>query len=200
MMKEHSLVVLVAEDDYLVCEEIIRTLKKLGYEDIIEAADGKEAVDKACTMKPDIILMDIQMPELDGIEAAQQIRERQPTPVIILTAYETKEFIEKASGAGVAAYLTKPPKTGDLERAITIAIARHADLMELHQLNQKLEKALAEVKILRGILPICSHCKKIRDDKGYWQQIEAYIHDHSEADFSHSICPDCLQEHFPDFA
>ncbi len=97
------------------------------------------------------------------------------------------------------AYLAKPPKPEELERAITIALARHSDLMELRRLNNELEQALGEVKKLRGILPICSNCKKIRDDQGYWKQIETYIREHSEADFSHGICPDCLNELSPEF-
>jgi len=62
-----------------------------------------------------------------------------------------------------------------------------------------LKKALDNIKTLRGIVPICSHCKKIRDDKGYWNQVEVYVQKHSEADFSHSICPECAREHYPDF-
>ena len=70
--------------------------------------------------------------------------------------------------------------------------------LEREKLINELEKALSEVKKLSGLLPICSHCKKIRDDKGYWNQIESYIHDHSEAEFSHSICQECAKEHYPD--
>jgi hypothetical protein len=68
-----------------------------------------------------------------------------------------------------------------------------------NQLISDLQKSLAEVKTLSGLLPICSHCKNIRDDKGCWRQIESYIHEHSEADFSHSICPDCAKKLYPDF-
>lgn len=70
---------------------------------------------------------------------------------------------------------------------------------ELKSKNKELEKALSEIKELRGILPICSFCKKIRNDKGYWEQIEVYIHNHTDADFSHSICPECLRKNYPDF-
>ncbi len=69
----------------------------------------------------------------------------------------------------------------------------------LRQEKEKVEEALAKVKKLSGLLPICSHCKKIRDDKGYWNQIENYIHEHSEAEFSHSICRECAKKHYPDF-
>ncbi len=206
MKKNDRTRVLVAEDDYLVSETIKYALKEIGYELIGKAVDGREAVEMACSCKPDVVLMDIKMPEINGLEATSQIQERCPVPVIVLTAHESQDFVEKASEAGAAAYLTKPPKSAEIERAVTIAISRHKDLMELRRLNKEiesknkaLEKSFREIKILRGFLPICAECKKIRDDKGYWNQIECYIRDHSEAEFSHSICPDCAKKLYPDF-
>ncbi len=76
---------------------------------------------------------------------------------------------------------------------------RKAIEQEREALIAELKGALAQVKKLSGLLPICSHCKKIRDDKGYWNQIESYIYEHSEADFSHGICPECAKKHYPDF-
>jgi AmiR/NasT family two-component response regulator len=197
--------VLIAEDDYLVSETIKRALKELDYELVGKTSDGVEAVEMACTVKPDVVLMDIQMPELDGLEATRQIQSRCPMPVVVLTAHESQELVEKASEVGVSAYLIKPPKQTEIERAITIALARHDDLMacrelkaELETQKEKLEKALAEIKTLRGILPICASCKNIRDDKGYWNQIEVYIRDHSEAEFTHGICPECAKKLYPD--
>jgi AmiR/NasT family two-component response regulator len=190
--------ILIAEDDYLVCEAIKHDLKDLGYEMVGEASDGAEAVEMACTLNPDVVLMDIQMPELDGLEATRQIQSRCPMPVVVLTAHESQELVEKASEVGVSAYLIKPPKQTEIERAIVIALARHEDLMKLRLLNKELEKALSEIKTLRGILPICASCKNVRDDKGYWNQIESYIRDHSEAEFSHSLCPECAKKLYPD--
>ncbi|MBW1815163.1 MAG: response regulator [Deltaproteobacteria bacterium] len=190
--------ILIAEDDYLVSEAIKHGLKGLGYELEGEVSDGKKAVEMACTGNPDVILMDIEMPKLDGLEAARQIQARCPKPVIILTAHESQELVEKAREVGVSAYLIKPPKPAEIDRAIIIALSRHEDLMKLRRLNEELEKALSEIKILKGIIPICANCKKIRDDKGYWNQIEAYIRDHSEAEFSHGICPECSKELYPD--
>ncbi len=200
MLRKKGLIILVAEDDFLVSEEIIRALKSLGYKNIIEAADGREAVEKTRSAKPDVVLMDIQMPVLDGLEAARRIQECCPTPVVVLTAYETEDFVHKAAEAGVGSFLTKPPKADELARAIIIAIARHADLMELRRVNRELEQALADVKQLQGILPICMHCKKIRDDKGSWQKLEEYIKSHSNAEFSHGICQDCARKHYPEFS
>lgn len=186
--------VLVVEDDYLVSEEIVRGLRILGYETISTVSDGKEAVTVTCASRPGVVLMDIQIPELDGIAAAARIQELCPTPIVVLTAYESPELLQKASTAGVSAYLTKPPRPEDIERAITLAVARHADLMELRSLNRELEKALAEIQQLRGIIPICAYCKKIRDGKGYWEQVEQYISRRSPAVFSHGICPECVRK------
>lgn len=199
MLLDKAIKILVAEDDYLVSEEIIRSLRVQGYINIMEAADGEEAFEKTCSLRPDIVLMDIKMPKLDGIGAARKILECCPTPVVILTAFESQDYLQGAAEAGVGAYLTKPPRPGELERSISIALARHADMMELRRLNRELEQALNKVKTLSGFLPICASCKKIRDDKGYWQQIESYIRDHSEAEFSHGICPECAKKLYPEY-
>jgi hypothetical protein len=93
-----------------------------------------------------------------------------------------------------------------MERAITIALARFGDMMQLRHLNaelearnQALQEALDKVNTLSGLLPICANCKKIRDDSGYWQQVEIYIQNHAEVEFSHGICPDCMKKLYPDF-
>lgn len=199
--------VIVAEDDFLVSKEIVRSLKSIGYEVIADVSNGEEAVEKTCELLPDVVLMDIQMPRMDGLQAVERIQALCPTPVVVLTAHESRDLVEQASDRGVGAYLTKPPKTAEIERALTVAMARHSDLMacrrlyiELDNKKRELEKALAEIKTLRGILPICANCKKIRDDEGYWNQIEVYIRDHSDAEFSHSICPECLRNHYPEFS
>ncbi len=191
--------VLVAEDDYLVGETIKRALKQIGYDLVGKASDGVEAVEMAVSLRPDVVLMDIQMPELDGLEAARQIQRQCPMPVVILTAHESLSLVEKASEAGVAAYLTKPPNPAEIERAIIVAVARFDDMMELRRLNTELKEAIAKIKTLSGLLPICANCKKIRDDKGYWNQIENYIRDRSEAEFSHGICPECSKKLYPEY-
>ncbi|MBU0680805.1 MAG: response regulator [Proteobacteria bacterium] len=191
--------VLVAEDNQVVAELIKQSLAKIGFEMIGLAITGSQAVEMTIALCPDVVLMDIEMPDLDGLEATKQIQRRQPTPVVILTIHEGEDLIEKASEVGASAYLTKPPKVQEIERAIIMALARHGDLMECWRLNRELEKALKEIKELQGILPICSSCKKIRDDKGYWNQIESYFRLHSEIGFTHSICPDCAALLYPDF-
>jgi two-component system, sensor histidine kinase and response regulator len=131
--------VLVAEDDYLVREMIQGLLEETGYTVAGAAMDGYQAIEMVEQLKPDVLLLDIQMPRLDGLAAARQIHQRHPLPLVILTAYETPELVEEASRAGAGAYLIKPPNGRELERAITIAMARFQDLVKLHQLNEELQ-------------------------------------------------------------
>ncbi len=191
--------VLIAEDDLLISDTLQEILAESGYTVIGEAQDGRQAIELTQTLQPDVILMDIKMPKMDGLEAARQIQERCPTPIVIMTAHETSELVAQAGAAGVGAYLVKPPRQSDIKRAINIAMTRFEDMMELRRLNGELQEALAQVKKLSGLLPICANCKKIRDDGGYWQDVAVYIRDHSEANFTHSICPDCTKELYSDF-
>jgi signal transduction histidine kinase len=131
--------ILIVEDDYVVSEMIRGLSEQIGYTVVGEAANGNEAIEATQSLRPDVVIMDIRMPDMDGIEAARRIQERCPTPVVVLTAYETPELVEQAAEAGVGAYLTKPPIARDVERAITIATARFRDMMELRRLNEDLE-------------------------------------------------------------
>jgi signal transduction histidine kinase len=131
--------VLMVEDDYLVSELIKATLAELDYVVAGEATSGLEALEMTKNLKPDVILMDIKMPDMNGLEAAQQIHEQCPTPVVVLTAYDTKDLVEQAREVGVSAYLTKPPSAQEIERAILIALARFEDVMALRRLNAELQ-------------------------------------------------------------
>lgn len=204
MHTKRAVRVVIAEDDYLVSKEISRAVKKIGHEVVAEVSTGEEAIEKTCELDPDVVLMDIQMPGMDGLQASKDIQARCPTPVVVLTAYESQDLVERASDTGVGAYLTKPPNPLEVERAITISMARHSDMMTCRELYEKLsertrelEKALSEIKTLKGLLPICAVCKKVRDDQGYWEQIEVYVQARSEAEFSHSICPECAEKLYP---
>lgn len=198
MANEGTIRLLIAEDDFLVCGEIKRILRQTPYEVVGEAINGREAIRLVSELRPNVVLMDIKMPEMDGLTASRRITEECPTPIVIMTAYETADLIAMAGQAGVAAFLTKPPVLAEITRAITIALARHNDLMELRRLNQELQHALGEIKTLRGILPICSYCKKVRTNDGTWENVDLYLHRHTEADVSHGLCPECLKKHYPD--
>ncbi|NOZ06922.1 MAG: response regulator [Chloroflexi bacterium] len=199
MRQEEKVRVLIAEDDYLASKMIEEAVKSIGFVVVGEAMNGQEAVDMTASLRPDIVLMDINMPDMDGLEATRLIQERCPTPVVVLTAYQTRELVGLAASAGVGAYLVKPPDAAQVQRAVTMAMARFADMMELRRLNAELQEALGMVKKLSGLLPICANCKKIRDEEGNWQVLEKYIEDHSEAEFSHGICPDCGMQLYPQY-
>jgi len=197
--------VLIVEDDFLVSETIRQRVENLDCTVVGEAMNGRQAVEMVQTLHPDVVLMDIAMPDMDGLEATRRIYQSYPTPVIMMTAYDTPQFVEQAGEAGAGAYLVKMPTSPEIGRAIIIAMARFKDMMELRRLNlelqtrnQELQSALEKVNLLSGLLPICANCKKIRDDEGYWQQVEVYVSQHSEAQFSHSICPNCIKELYPD--
>ena len=151
-------------------------------------------------LQPDLALLDIQMRHVSGLEAARRIRDQCPVPVVILTAFESPELLREASEAGAGAYLVKPPERADMQRALTIAMARFADLVELRRTNLELKKALEEVRTLTGLLPMCSFCKRIRTDEGYWQQVDAYICAHTSARVSHGYCEECFKQHYPELS
>ena len=146
MSNQESIRVLIAEDDHLVSEMIRGLLEEAGYTVVGKAANGLETVEMTESLQPDVVLMDIKMPDMDGIEATRLIYERCPTPVVVLTAHETEELIERASTAGAGAYLVKPSNAREIERAIAIALARFGDLMEQRRLNVELQAEIAERK------------------------------------------------------
>ena len=140
MINHRDVRVLIAEDDHLVSEMIKGVLEDVEYNVVAEAADGAEAVEMTQLTQPDVVLMDVKMPIMNGIEATRQIHASCPTPVVLLTAYETPELVQQASVAGAGAYLVKPSSAREIERAITVAMARFHDMMELQRLNVKLQE------------------------------------------------------------
>ena len=138
---KNEISVLIAEDDFLIADEITRIVKKLGYKQLGVAGNGLKALEMALSLKPDVVMMDIKMPKMNGLEVAKKMVEEGCTSaIIILTAHESHDFVEEASNSGVAAYLTKPPKPEEIERAIYIALARKRDLNESHRLIKELEQ------------------------------------------------------------
>ena len=156
---------------------------------------GKHTLEMLQHTLPDIILLDVMMLGMNGFETCIRIKENQAIPdipVIFMTALGSVNDKMAGFEAGGVDYITKPFKLDEV-------LARVNTHVTLRRQKQELEEALDEVKKLSGFLPICSFCKKIRDDKGYWQQIERYITERSEAEFSHSMCPECMDEHYGEF-
>jgi len=191
--------IMVVEDEWVIADDIQKSLRNLGYTVSSAVATGEEAIQKAEEDRPDIILMDIVLKgKMDGIEAAGNIQSRLNIPVIYLTAYDNKAALERAKLTEPFGYMIKPFQERELHTTIEMALYKHKSEKEKDKLIQKLRDALSKVKMLSGLIPICASCKKIRDDKGYWEHIELYIRDHSEADFTHSVCPDCSKKLYPD--
>ncbi|HHV62770.1 MAG TPA: response regulator [Firmicutes bacterium] len=150
-----TLRVLIAEDESLVAMGIRAQLESLGYEVVGEAADGAEAVSLCERVRPDVVIMDINMPRMDGVEAARAISERCPTPVVILTGYSDRELVERAADAGVFAYLVKPVDEHDLGPAIEVALARFDEERRLAAEARSAREALEARKLVeraKGIL------------------------------------------------
>ncbi len=188
--------VLLAEDD-AVSRRVVETfLARWGFE-VVAVSDGDEAWRiLQGSDAPNFIILDWMMPGVGGVELCRRVRERgHPSPayIILLTARTSREDIVSGLESGADDYVTKPFHNEEL-RARVRGGARIVELQtSLAQRVRELEEALARVRLLQGLLPICSYCKKIRNDQNYWQQVEAYISEHSEAVFSHGICPDCFE-------
>lgn len=147
--------ILIAEDNDLVSLTLEEQLKGLGYEVVGIARTGAEAVSLAVRLKPDLIMMDIRMPEMEGTEAASRIRDQMSVPIIMLTAYADREMIKRAEAAGALAYLVKPVSENELPPAINIALARHREMQALRNKVDELEDSLEARKLIeraKGIL------------------------------------------------
>jgi CheY-like chemotaxis protein len=157
-----------------------------------EAALNKLAQDPL----PDLALLDIVMPEMDGYELCLRLKSDPRTreiPVIFITAVSEAMDDAKAFELGAVDYVPKP------FNPLTVK-ARVNTHIKLHRTLKELQYALKDIRTLSGLIPICASCKKIRDDKGYWNQVEEYIEERSDAQFSHGICPKCRDELYPDYS
>jgi DNA-binding response OmpR family regulator len=186
--------ILVAEDQVVSRHLLVANVRKWGYE-VIAAQDGAQAWEALqAEDSPQLAILDWLMPGMDGIEICRQIRlgpQTRPIYLILLTARRGAEDKVRGLQSGADDYVTKPFNREELRARVQVG-RRVLELQEaLAQRVRELEEALSRVKTLQGLLPICSYCKKIRDDQNYWQQVEGYISDHSEAQFSHGICPEC---------
>ena len=150
-----SLKVVIADDEPIIRLDLKKTLESMGHTVVGEAGDGNKAVELTRTLKPDVTLLDIKMPELDGIDAAKIITTEGLAPVLLLTAYSQKDLVDRAKDAGVFAYLVKPFKEADLLPAIEIAISRYEEFMDLEGEVSDLENKLDTRKAVdraKGIL------------------------------------------------
>jgi len=189
--------ILIAEDDAVSRRRLEATLQKWGYE-VLAVEDGLAAWEVLQgEMPPPLAILDWMMPGMDGIEVCRKVRERSPSRplyIIVLTARGSRADVVAGLQAGGDDYVTKPFDREELHARVRVGLRVLQLQMNLADRVRELEEALARVKQLQGLLPICSYCKKIRDDQNYWQQVEGYISEHSDAVFSHGICPDCFEK------
>ncbi|RBY85635.1 ANTAR domain-containing response regulator [Blastococcus sp. TF02A-30] len=147
-MSSETIRVLIAEDEALIRLDLKEMLEEEGYSVVAEVGDGQQAVDRARELTPDLVILDIQMPVLDGLSAAEQIASARIAPVIVLTAFSQRELVERARDAGAMAYLVKPFSKNDLVPAIEVARARFTEMTALDGEVRTLEERLETRKVV----------------------------------------------------
>lgn len=192
-------------------------LTRAGHADILFADSAESAYGRlgaVCNANPaatpvpvDLILMDFLMPGTNGVAAVSHIKRfahLRDVPIIVVTAKTETEYLHAAFSAGAIDFIHKPVNAVELLARVSSALTLKREMdcrkereHELRQSNDELQRALSEVKVLRGLVPICASCKKIRNDQGFWQQLEEYIQQHSEAEFSHGLCSPCIKKLYP---
>ncbi len=194
--------ILIADDDITSRTVLSAVLQKNGHT-VVEARDGHEALaalDR--TDAPRIAILDWMMPGIDGLEVCRRLRAREtdrPPYLIMLTTRGGKADVSAGLRAGADDYLTKPFNAVELAARVEVG-SRFIGLEDrLADKVKELQEALAQIRTLSGIVPICSSCKRIRDDAGYWRQVEAYVSAHSDARFTHGICPECMAKLYPEY-
>jgi len=186
--------ILIVDDDPINIQLLAKALQATY--DICIATNGFDAIDQVKETSPDLLILDVMMPDLSGFDVCKIIKSEEAyadIPILFLTAMGTIESEITGLKLGGIDYLTKPVKIDLLELRVRnhIELKRRNDLV-IEQRDQ-LEAALKRIKQLEGIIPICSYCKKVRDDKSTWTQLEWYIADHTDALFSHGMCPECFE-------
>ena len=190
--------ILLAEDDEVSARLMRMRLTQWGYE-VQCVSDGIQACEALREIAaPQLALIDWMMPEMDGIEVCRQVRvslvDSAPY-LILLTARGAQEDIVRGMEGGADDYIVKPFHPQELK----VRLAAGVRMIELQNTLKdrvaELQEAISKVKLLQGLLPICSYCKRVRDDQDYWHKLETFISNNSEAEFSHGICPPCYEHH-----
>jgi len=189
--------ILIAEDDPVSCAMLETVLARLGHE-LVVTRDGDAALQQLEVMaSPCLAILDWTMPGRSGPEICREVRawaKAESPYLILLTARAGTANVVGGFQSGADDYITKPFDPDELEARVNVGV-RLVEMQAALQNNlRELQDALQQVKRLRGLLPICAWCKKVRDDRNYWQQVETFVSDHSEARFTHSICPECYEK------
>lgn len=193
--------ILVVDDDPDILFATMRVLKKEGYQ-VAGAGTGHDCLQKTAKDLPDLILLDVQLPDILGTEVCLQLKndpEYQNIYIMMMSGSKTSSE-DQADGldAGADGYIARPVSNRELRSRVSSMVRLIRAEKKSADYILELQQAMDKIKVLSGIVPICMHCKKIRDDQGYWNQLEAFISNNSDTQFSHCICQDCLKEHHPD--
>lgn len=187
--------ILIAEDHYVSRHLLERNLANWGFE-VSSAEDGEAALRILESDEPPAIaIIDWMMPKLDGLEVCRRVRAMKERPylyLLLLTAKSQKEEVAAGLEAGADDYVIKPFDPDELRARLKVGQrVVHLERTLARKVND-LEQALADVRKLKKLIPICMYCKSVRDDQDYWHQIEEYIHTETGTDFTHGICPKCM--------
>jgi sigma-B regulation protein RsbU (phosphoserine phosphatase) len=200
VVKEEKGNIVLIDDEADYANMLKIRLASVGYRPVIfsDPLQGIMHIQKEPT---DLVLLDINMPGMDGFEMCRRLKDSDDTkdiPIIFITARIESQDVVRGFEAGGVDYITKPVNAQVLLARVRTHVSLKRARDEQKVLIHKLQDSLAEIKTLSGLVPMCAHCKKIRDDEGYWKKVEVYIEEHSEAQFSHGICPDCIRELYPE--
>ena len=197
--------VLVVDDDTGILDLSTSILRRVGYE-VLEVSTGEECLDAVRTYHPDLVLLDVRLPDMSGIEVCRQIKSDdslEDTFVILASGIQISSE-DQAEGLDIGAdgYIVRPLSNKEFLARVQAGerIKRAEDALRQKERDQEklvsqLRAALVEIKTLKGFIPICASCKKIRNDEGYWDQLEAYISKHTDAVFTHGLCPECVEKY-----
>ncbi len=215
----HDSHIFIVDDDAITRQLLRNMLASDGFTGLFDMPTGEAALEAAAERMPDLVLLDIQMPGMEGYDVCRAIRGLEnggDVPIVMITGAdsETDTPLKASFDAGASDFISKPVRPLELlarvRSALSIKQARDRVKQELsrriraEQENAKiiaeLQAALQTINTLNGLLPICASCKSIRDDSGYWSQLESYISAHSDVEFSHSICPECTERYLAELA
>ena len=184
--------ILIVEDLGSVATVLAAALEAQGYSVVGTVGDGGEAVRLTRELEPDLIFMDISLEgEVDGVEAAGAIHSESGTPVVFLTSHTDAETLERARAVEPHGYMVKPLEPRMLRPTIEMALHKHRMEVERQALTERLQAALDEVEQLRGLLPVCAWCRRVRDDDGYWDTLEGYLSKRLSTQYTHGMCQEC---------
>lgn len=193
--------ILIAEDNATSRKMLEVTLKRWNF-DVVIAGDGTEAWRLINQQNaPLMMILDWMMPGMDGVEICRKIRKEQPERIkyiILLTTRDDMNDVVEGLQSGADDYVTKPFDKNELRARIMVGMRELKLKSDLKTKIAELEDAMKHIKQLQGIIPICMHCHKIRDEEDVWQRFEGYISEHSDAMFSHGLCPECKTKYYSD--